>query len=73
MGVMQIDNHGRDGLPERRTRLQPGRSFGGRTFAATGATSAEQTHPGYVGADRRQFDADVDLLGVSESVRKVLL
>ena len=62
MGIMQIDHHGGDGRPERRSWLQPGRGFGRRPLAAAHATPAEQAHPGHIGAYQRQLDADVDLL-----------
>ena len=35
-----------------------------------GASAAEQAHPGHVGADRRQFDAIVDLLRGLRSFRE---
>jgi hypothetical protein len=62
MGVMQIDHHRGDGVAERRSLFQTGRSLGGHPLAATGATAAEQADLGHVGPNGWQFDTLIDLL-----------
>jgi hypothetical protein len=62
MGVMQIHHHRGDGVAERRSLLKPDWGFGGHSFAATLTTAAEQAHLGYIGADRWQLNALINLL-----------
>ena len=62
VGVVQVDDEGCDRLTKGRAGFQSVRRRRGRTFAAAGATAAEQPYPRDVRPDRRQFDAVVNLL-----------
>jgi hypothetical protein len=68
--LTETPDHRGDRLAKRRSLFQPGRSLGGHSLVATGATATEQSDSGHIGPDRWQFDTLIDLLRGLRCVRK---